>query len=124
MCSRFSLLQVINVHYAFEKFLPLIPYFASNEDVLLTEIDWEREFVDVPLASKPRVLTGITLLCPHCFLLENLQGEVILESVLCKVTLFLLFNFHFQPSRISSTRTQRFLASCLADVYVGISPQH
>ncbi|BBG93643.1 Polynucleotide adenylyltransferase family protein [Prunus dulcis] len=44
---------VINVHYAFEKFLPLIPYFASNEDVLLTEVDWEREFVDVPLASKP-----------------------------------------------------------------------
>lgn len=116
MCLRFSLLQVINVHYAFEKFLPLIPYFASNEDVLLTEVDWEREFVDVPLASKPRVLTGITLLCPH-------RGvKVILESMLCKVTLFLLFNLHFQPSRISSTRTQRFLASCLADVYVGISP--
>ncbi|CAB4283094.1 unnamed protein product [Prunus armeniaca] len=52
---------VINVHYAFEKFLPLIPYFASNEDVLLTEVDWEREFVDVPLASKPRVLTGFLL---------------------------------------------------------------
>ncbi|PQP94027.1 putative CCA tRNA nucleotidyltransferase 2 [Prunus yedoensis var. nudiflora] len=52
---------VINVHYAFEKFLPLIPYFVSNEDVLLTEFDWEREFVDVPLASKPRVLTGFLL---------------------------------------------------------------
>ncbi|KAM1457010.1 hypothetical protein ACFX2I_034236 [Malus domestica] len=52
---------VINVHYALEKFLFLIPYFASNEDALVSDVNWARESVDVPLTSKPRVLTGFLL---------------------------------------------------------------
>ncbi|KAM1759915.1 hypothetical protein EV2_002885 [Malus domestica] len=52
---------VINVHHALEKFLSLIPYFASNEDALVSEVNWARESVDVPLTSKPRVLTGFLL---------------------------------------------------------------
>ncbi|KAM1211024.1 hypothetical protein ACFX2I_002811 [Malus domestica] len=53
---------VIKVHHALEKFLSLIPYFASNEDALVSEVNWARESVDVPLTSKPRVLTGFLLL--------------------------------------------------------------
>ncbi|KAK9023715.1 hypothetical protein V6N11_003918 [Hibiscus sabdariffa] len=53
---------VINVHKSLEKFLSLIPYILSNEDdVQITEVDWGKEFVDVPVTSKLRVLTGFLL---------------------------------------------------------------
>lgn len=51
---------VINVHNSLEKFLSLIPSL-SNEDIQLTEIDWGKEYVDVPFTSKLRVLTGLLL---------------------------------------------------------------
>lgn len=52
---------VINVHKSPNKFLSLIPAFLSNEDIQVTEVEWGREFVDVPVTSKLRVLTGILL---------------------------------------------------------------
>ncbi|KAK8552401.1 hypothetical protein V6N13_120801 [Hibiscus sabdariffa] len=53
---------VINIHKSLEKFLSLIPCILSNEDdVQITEVDWGKEFVDVPVTSKLRVLTGFLL---------------------------------------------------------------
>ncbi|GMI90740.1 hypothetical protein like AT1G22660 [Hibiscus trionum] len=52
---------VINIHKSLEKFLSLIPSILSNEDVQITEVDWGKEFVDVPVTSKLRVLTGFLL---------------------------------------------------------------
>ncbi|KAB2635563.1 CCA tRNA nucleotidyltransferase 2 [Pyrus ussuriensis x Pyrus communis] len=52
---------VVNVHFAMEKFLFLIPYFASNEDARVSDVNWARESVDAPLTSKPWVLTGFLL---------------------------------------------------------------
>ncbi|KAL4278703.1 hypothetical protein GQ457_03G031360 [Hibiscus cannabinus] len=52
---------VINIHKSLEKFLSLIPSLLSNEDVQVTEVDWGNEFVDVPVTSKLRVLTGFLL---------------------------------------------------------------
>ncbi|KAK9047205.1 hypothetical protein V6N11_053055 [Hibiscus sabdariffa] len=52
---------VINIHKSLEKFLSLIPSLLSNEDVQITEVDWGNEFVDVPVTSKSRVLTGFLL---------------------------------------------------------------
>ncbi|MBA0866023.1 hypothetical protein Goshw_017325, partial [Gossypium schwendimanii] len=48
---------VMNIHKSLEKFLSLIPSLLSNEDIQLTEVDWGREFDDVPFTSKLRVLT-------------------------------------------------------------------
>ncbi|XVE60770.1 hypothetical protein DITRI_Ditri05aG0154100 [Diplodiscus trichospermus] len=52
---------VINIHKSLEKFLSLIPSLLLNEDNQLTEVDWGKEFVDVPVTSKLRVLTGLLL---------------------------------------------------------------
>lgn len=52
---------VMNIHKSLEKFLSLIPSLLSNEDIQLTEVDWGREFDDVPFTSKLRVLTGFLL---------------------------------------------------------------
>ncbi|KAE8682317.1 Polynucleotide adenylyltransferase family protein isoform 4 [Hibiscus syriacus] len=49
---------VINIHKSLEKFISLIPSLLSNEDVQITEVDWGKEFVDVPATSKLRVSTG------------------------------------------------------------------
>ncbi|XP_048324968.2 CCA tRNA nucleotidyltransferase, mitochondrial isoform X2 [Ziziphus jujuba] len=53
---------VINVHNAMEKFLSLIPFLASNENIQLSEVEWGKEFADVPVTSQLRVLTGIYLI--------------------------------------------------------------
>ncbi|XP_052487621.1 tRNA nucleotidyltransferase cca2 isoform X2 [Gossypium raimondii] len=53
--------KVMNIHKSLEKFLSLIPSLLSNEDIQLTEVDWGREFDDVPFTSKLRVLTGFLL---------------------------------------------------------------
>ncbi|PPS11746.1 hypothetical protein GOBAR_AA08891 [Gossypium barbadense] len=50
---------VMNIHKSLEKFLYLITSLLSNEDIQLTEVDWGREFDDVPFTSKLRVLTGL-----------------------------------------------------------------
>lgn len=54
--------QVINVHNAMEKFLSLIPFLASNENIQLSEVEWGKEFADVPVTSQLRVLTGMKFL--------------------------------------------------------------
>ncbi|XVE66833.1 hypothetical protein DITRI_Ditri08aG0111400 [Diplodiscus trichospermus] len=52
---------VINIHKSLEKFLSLIPSLLLNEDNQLTEVDWGKEFIDVPVTSKLRVPTGLLL---------------------------------------------------------------
>ncbi|KAL5538639.1 hypothetical protein UlMin_042644 [Ulmus minor] len=52
---------VIDIHNALEKFLSLIPFLVSNEEIQLSEVEWAGEFVDIPLSSQLRVLTGFLL---------------------------------------------------------------
>ncbi|XP_028118841.1 putative CCA tRNA nucleotidyltransferase 2 [Camellia sinensis] len=53
---------VINVHNATKKFISLIPFITSdNEDIQIAEVDWGREILDVPVASKLRILAGLLL---------------------------------------------------------------
>ncbi|XP_059631938.1 CCA tRNA nucleotidyltransferase, mitochondrial [Cornus florida] len=52
---------VISIHKATEKFLSLIPFFASDEEIQTAEVDWGRESLDVPIALKLRVLAGLLL---------------------------------------------------------------
>ncbi|KAL7246602.1 hypothetical protein ACSBR2_001661 [Camellia fascicularis] len=53
---------VINVHNATKKFISLIPFITSdNEDIQIVEVDWGREILDVPVASKLRILAGLLL---------------------------------------------------------------
>ncbi|XP_021287860.1 putative CCA tRNA nucleotidyltransferase 2 [Herrania umbratica] len=52
---------VIKVHKSLDKFLSLIPCLLSNDDMQLVKVDWGQEFVDVPVSSKLRVLTGFLL---------------------------------------------------------------
>ena len=55
---------MLDLHQASQKFLSLIPCLASNEDVQVDGVDWMRELIDVPVASRVRVLTGtLFLLC-------------------------------------------------------------
>ena len=57
-----ALLQVMNVHNSIDKFLSLIPFLSSDEKVQLSDIEWGKEFADVPVTSQLRVLTGMKLL--------------------------------------------------------------
>ncbi|XP_052170084.1 tRNA nucleotidyltransferase cca2 isoform X2 [Diospyros lotus] len=53
---------VINLHNATKKFVSLIPCITSdNENTGIAEIDWGQEILDVPVASKLRILTGLLL---------------------------------------------------------------
>lgn len=52
---------VLSLHLAAEKFVSLIPLILSNEDVQILEVDWKREIIDVPVASKLRILAGLLL---------------------------------------------------------------
>ncbi|KAG5556698.1 hypothetical protein RHGRI_007088 [Rhododendron griersonianum] len=53
---------VINVHNATKKLLSLIPLILSNpEDIKIAEVDWGRVTLDVPVASKLRILAGLLL---------------------------------------------------------------
>ncbi|XP_058204129.1 CCA tRNA nucleotidyltransferase, mitochondrial [Rhododendron vialii] len=53
---------VINVHNATEKLLSLIPLILSNPvDIKIAEVDWGRVTLDVPVASKLRILAGLLL---------------------------------------------------------------
>ncbi|CAI9754313.1 unnamed protein product [Fraxinus pennsylvanica] len=52
---------VLSLHLAAEKFVSLIPLILSNEDIQILEVDWKREIIDVPVASKLRILAGLLL---------------------------------------------------------------
>ncbi|CAA2942564.1 CCA tRNA nucleotidyltransferase 2 [Olea europaea subsp. europaea] len=52
---------VLSLHFAAEKFVSLIPLILSNEDIQILEVDWKREIIDVPDASKLRILAGLLL---------------------------------------------------------------
>jgi hypothetical protein len=50
-------IQVLDLHRLSYKFLSLIPYLASGEDIQASNLDWARDF-DVPVSSRARVITG------------------------------------------------------------------
>ncbi|KAG8378419.1 hypothetical protein BUALT_Bualt08G0135400 [Buddleja alternifolia] len=52
---------VISMHVAVEKFLSLIPSIMSKENLQTLEVDWKTETLDVPIASKLRILSGLIL---------------------------------------------------------------
>ncbi|KAL6962004.1 CCA tRNA nucleotidyltransferase [Sarracenia purpurea var. burkii] len=55
-------MQVINVHNATAKFVSLIPFILSdNDDIRISDLDWGRGILDVPVASKLRILAGLLL---------------------------------------------------------------
>ncbi|KAJ0013315.1 hypothetical protein Pint_21480 [Pistacia integerrima] len=70
--------KVMNIHKSLEKFLSLIPFLISTEEIKLVEVDWGRELVDDFVPSKLRVLTGMKFLLFYLML-------VIFEKVLLLV---------------------------------------
>ncbi|KAL0337424.1 UNVERIFIED_CONTAM: CCA tRNA nucleotidyltransferase, mitochondrial [Sesamum calycinum] len=52
---------VVSLHVAAEKFVSLIPLIMSKDDLQFPEADWKRETIDVPIASKIRILAGWVL---------------------------------------------------------------
>ncbi|KAL0460203.1 UNVERIFIED_CONTAM: CCA tRNA nucleotidyltransferase, mitochondrial [Sesamum latifolium] len=52
----FNFLTVVRMHVAAEKLLSLIPLIMSKDDLQFIEADWKRETIDVPIASKIRIL--------------------------------------------------------------------
>ncbi|KAK9291407.1 hypothetical protein L1049_019354 [Liquidambar formosana] len=57
---------VINIHNASEKFVSLIPYFLSDEDIEIAEVYWKREIIDVPVTMKLRIFAGMKFLLLYC----------------------------------------------------------
>ncbi|KAL7118172.1 hypothetical protein ACP275_03G118900 [Erythranthe tilingii] len=53
--------NVINIHLAAEKLLSLIPLIIKDETFEIVEGDEHKETIDVPAASKLRILTGLLL---------------------------------------------------------------
>ncbi|KAK4391653.1 CCA tRNA nucleotidyltransferase, mitochondrial [Sesamum angolense] len=51
--------MVVSLHLAAEKFVSLIPLIMSKDDLQFPEADWKRETIDVPIASKIRILAGL-----------------------------------------------------------------
>uniref|UniRef100_A0A2P2KV61 PolyA polymerase n=2 Tax=Rhizophora mucronata TaxID=61149 RepID=A0A2P2KV61_RHIMU len=52
---------IMKIHESVEKFLMLIPLLTSGEDAQLAEVDRGLEFINAPIISKLRVLTGFLL---------------------------------------------------------------
>lgn len=52
---------VISLHTATKKFVALIPFLVAKEDIQGLEVDWKRDIIEVPIASKLRILTGLLL---------------------------------------------------------------
>ncbi|CAI8604255.1 unnamed protein product [Vicia faba] len=52
---------VLDLHRSSYKFLSLIPYLASGEDIQAADLDWMRDLIDVPTSSRARVITGFLL---------------------------------------------------------------
>lgn len=52
---------VISLHTVTKKFVTLIPLLVSKEDIQVLEVDWKRDTIEVPIASKLRILTGLLL---------------------------------------------------------------
>ncbi|XP_009600897.2 tRNA nucleotidyltransferase cca2 isoform X2 [Nicotiana tabacum] len=51
---------VISLHAATKKFVTLIPSLVSKEDIKVLEVDW-KDTIEVPIASKLRILAGLLL---------------------------------------------------------------
>ncbi|OIT30577.1 PREDICTED: putative CCA tRNA nucleotidyltransferase 2 [Nicotiana attenuata] len=52
---------VISLHTATKKFVTLIPSLVSKEDIKVLEVDWKKDTIEVPIASKLRILAGLLL---------------------------------------------------------------
>jgi hypothetical protein len=55
-------LQIGRIHSASEKFVTLLPFLALKKDIEHSEVDCSSKNLDIPIASKLRVLTGMLLL--------------------------------------------------------------
>jgi hypothetical protein len=84
-------IQVFNVHRSSYKFLLLIPYLVSGEDIQASNLDWMRDLIDVPVSSRARVITG------EVFLLVCL-GIIYQHGLLLVVKLLLTLIFSFTLS--------------------------
>lgn len=51
-------LQVMSLHTVTRKFVTLISLLISKDDIQVLEVDWKRDTIEVPIASKLRILTG------------------------------------------------------------------
>jgi hypothetical protein len=58
-----SLLKVVNIHAASEKFAELIPLLESNADVYALKEKLEDEYLEIPGDSVKRVFAGQYLAC-------------------------------------------------------------
>nr|XP_025883914.1 LOW QUALITY PROTEIN: putative CCA tRNA nucleotidyltransferase 2 [Solanum lycopersicum] len=52
---------VMSLHTVTRKFVTLISLLISKDDIQVLEVDWERDTIEVPIASKLRILTGLLL---------------------------------------------------------------
>ncbi|KAK4371144.1 hypothetical protein RND71_010619 [Anisodus tanguticus] len=52
---------VISLHTAAKKFVTLIPSLVSKENIQVLDVDWKRDIIDVSIALKLRILTGLLL---------------------------------------------------------------
>lgn len=50
-------LQVTSLHSVTQKLVSLIP-FITSKDIEIIEVDWKTDTIDVPVASKRRILIG------------------------------------------------------------------
>lgn len=73
-------LQVISLHAITKKFVTLIPLLVSKEDIQVLEVDWKRDTIEVPIASKLRILTGNNI-----FLLQDKCSSSIYAVNVCKL---------------------------------------
>ncbi|KAF3452429.1 hypothetical protein FNV43_RR02862 [Rhamnella rubrinervis] len=74
---------VMNVHNSIDKFLSLIPFLASNENVQLSDIEWGKQYADVPVTSQLRVLTGFLLREIKVFWRVSLLLSTLLYKIDC-----------------------------------------
>nr|XP_025883972.1 putative CCA tRNA nucleotidyltransferase 2 [Solanum lycopersicum] len=52
---------VMSLHTVTRKFVTLISLLISKDDIQVLEVDWKRDTIEVPIASKLRILTGLLL---------------------------------------------------------------
>ncbi|XP_015056497.1 putative CCA tRNA nucleotidyltransferase 2 [Solanum pennellii] len=52
---------VMSLHTVTKKFVTLISLLVSKDDIQVLEVDWKRDTIEVPIASKLRILTGLLL---------------------------------------------------------------
>lgn len=57
-CIWLGFYQVLSLHIAIQKFNSLVPFVIDKGHLENIEVDWKKETIDEPVASKLRILTG------------------------------------------------------------------